>query len=100
MVRVGDYARQIHIAEKIDCSTRPWRIRERVKEGKFMAEEEGVGGRTHSQQFEFADGLGVSDLGRAGPWWCVLSAPLYRLRDVSLTSASGDWSAGDSKSLC
>jgi hypothetical protein len=100
MVRAGDYARQIHIAEKIDCSTRPWRIRERVKEGKFMAEEEGVGGRTHSQQFEFADGLGVSDLGRAGPWWCVLSAPLYRLRDVNLTSASGDWSAGDSKSLC
>lgn len=43
MMRAGDYARQVHIAEKIDGSTRPWRIREGVKEGKFMAEEEGGG---------------------------------------------------------
>lgn len=40
-----------------------------------------MGWRTHSQQFEFADGVGVSDLGRAGPWWFVHSPPLYRLRD-------------------
>jgi hypothetical protein len=53
-----------------------------AKEASLWLETKG-GGKPHSQQLEFADGVGVRDLGRAGPWWCVLLQPVYPLHDMA-----------------